>query len=123
MQIHQDAYGLFEQLFVRYDLIERILAAAAADFYSRDPDVHALGIEIHAGAASGGKDAAPVWIGSREGGLHQAVNWRWCGDLIGGIIGRRTPDFDFDDALSAFAIVHNRKRQRFANRVQRGENF
>ena len=48
-----------------------MLTAAAADGYTRDPDVRALGIETYAGAASGGKNAAPVGIGSGEGGLHK----------------------------------------------------
>ena len=71
MQVDEDRHVLRQHFLVNGALVERMLAATAADRNARDPNVHALGIEFHAGAAGGGEDAAPVRIGAGERRLHQ----------------------------------------------------
>ena len=120
MQVERDGNVAGEHFLVHGALVEVVLAAAAANGDAGDPDVDALPIEFHAGAAGGGEDAAPVGIGAGEGGFHQRRIRDGARDLLGGAIGWGAAHFDFDHALRAFAIFDDRKRERHADAFQRG---
>ena len=122
-QVDNDGDIFREHLFVRDALVERMFAAAAANGDSREPDVDALEIEIDAGAAGGGEDAAPVGVGAGEGGFYERGLRDGARDLVGGAVGRGAANFDFDDVLRAFAIFDDRERERLADVLERGGEF
>src|SRR5690242_13335005 len=102
-------------------LVKRMRATAAAHENSAHADFDAIRIETNAGTACGGEDAAPVGISAGQGGLHERRRGDGASDLTGGAICRRTADFDFNDALGAFAIGDDLQGERTAHGFERGE--
>src|SRR5229473_5442499 len=82
--------------------IERL--AAAQDGNARHLDIHARGVKRNAGTPGGRENAAPVGVAAGEGSFHQRRSGdRFRNAARGGFI-LRVAHFDFDDALSAFAV-------------------
>src|ERR1700687_762741 len=76
MQIDDNRNVFLLQAAMRDAFVERkgyrigLALRRAVHFYSTEPDFGVVGIERHAGAARGGKDAPPVWIGAGKRRLH-----------------------------------------------------
>ena len=68
----------FQQAVTGRALVEVKRLTAVQHRYSRQVDVHAVGIKLDAGAPCRSKDAAPVRIAASKGGLDQ---WRGCDGL------------------------------------------
>ena len=124
MQDRGDRHIPGEHFLMNGELVESVFAAAAANGDACDPDIDALTIEFHAGAARGGEDAAPVRIGSGEGGFHQRRIRNGPRELIGGAIGGGAAHFNFDHTLRAFAVFDDGERERHADALEsRAESF
>ena len=119
-QIHTDRHVLREHLLVHIALVEGMFGSAPADSCASNGNIHAPGIEFHAGAAGGGEDASPVRVSTGEGCFHQRRIGDGFRDAAGVAFGSCAADFDFDGALRAFAILDDRERERFADAFERG---
>ena len=87
----------------------------AQHWYSRQVDVHAMGIEPDAGAPRRSEDAAPVRIATGKGGLDQRRGRDGLGDAARVSFRLGVTHFDLDDALRSFAVGDDLQSQRVAN--------
>ena len=129
MQIHDDGNILLEKAAMRGAFVERqrdrigLALWRPVHFHSTQPDFGMVGVERDAGAARGGEDASPIWIGAGNRGLHQRRAGNRLRDLLGGAVARSAAHFDFDDVRRAFAIGYNPERKRVANFFERTNKF
>jgi len=107
VQIHNNRNVIGEQAVGSGALVERKRLPFAQDLDAGHGDFYQRGIEFDIGAASCGEDASPVGIATGESSLDE----RRCGDgfgnFAGGGFGAGAADFNFDDALGAFAVGDN----------------
>src|SRR5256885_295655 len=78
--------------------------AAFEDFDTGHGDFDKGWIEFYAGTTCGGEDAAPVGIAAGESGFDEGRSGDGFGDFLRGGFGFCATNFDFDDALRAFAV-------------------
>src|SRR5580693_4632657 len=105
MQDDGDVFG--EEAVAGGALVEIERLAFAQNGDAGHMDIDARGIEGHSGAAGGGENAAPVRIASGEGGLDEGRGGDGFGDALGGSFSFGAANFDFDDALGAFAVGYD----------------
>jgi|SRR5579859_7288341 len=94
--------------------------AALEDFDAGHGDFDERGIEFDAGTAGGGEDAAPIGIAAGERGFDERRSGDGFGDFFRGGFGFGAADFDFDDALRAFAVGDDLLGERAANGFEGG---
>src|SRR5262249_27930093 len=78
-------------------------------------DCDERGIELGPGASRSSENAAPVGIATGEGSFDKGRGGDGFRDLFGSRFGLGAADFDFDDALSAFAVGDDLLSKRAAN--------
>src|SRR5256885_3932928 len=101
-------------------LVEIEGLAAFEDFDTGHGDLDEGGIEFYAGTTCGGEDATPIGVTASESGFDQRRGGDGFGDFLCGGFGFGTADFDFDDALGAFAVGDNLLRERAADLFENG---
>jgi len=84
--------------------VESERLAFAQHFDSSHGDVHQRGIEIYSGAAGGCEDTPPVGIAARECGFYERGSGDSFGNFARGGFALCAANFNFDDALRAFAV-------------------
>src|SRR5882724_5015118 len=120
VQIHNQRNVFGEEFVARGAFIEIDRLAASQYRDAGHLDVHKGGVKLHSGAPGGGKNAAPVGVAACESGFDQRRSRNGFGNALRSGFGFRVADFDFDDALRAFAVGNNLKRERSANFFQSG---
>src|SRR5438552_9557736 len=101
-------------------LVEIEGLAAFEDFDTGHGDLDEGGIEFYAGTTCGGEDSTPIGVAASESGFDQRRGGDGFGDFLCGGFGFGTADFDFDDALGAFAVGDNLLRERAADFFENG---
>jgi len=123
MQVHHDRYVLGEEFVGRGAFVEIERLAFAQNLDARHGDFDQRGIKFDASAAGRREDASPVGITTGECGFYQRRGGDGFRYFARSGLGASSAHFNFDYALSAFAVRDDLLGERAAHSFQRGRKL
>ncbi len=119
MEINYQQNVWLQQPIAGGALVEFQRLASAQNSDAGHLNVHFVWIELHAGAACRGENAAPVWITSRESSFHQRRSGDGLSDFARAHLSSGAANKYFYDPLRSFTISYDLQSERVANFFQR----